>query len=365
MNPNRYKSFNGNVHEHFKEGIRTGKFVPLPNEEIERIVDEHYLNFEPLNPLNNGEETELRERLIRAVDGYSNNNTFKGLCRKDKKIISYISSHRCIRGYEGHKRGDLIEEPKVKIVSPENLEYELGQIERYGEPKDGKVDVRPWTDEEKLQAITDPETWTENYSSSSQRHLNEYMDEDYFKWITKFARKGLHWEGEKAVESHKNKLKVLEIGCGTGMALTDMKALDNNLETHGINLAPEFTRFPGHQFHYLTLERMPKEFNETFDYIHSHQCFRYAAYPDVGYANVLKALSIGGIAWLHLLPNDRNPLDKGGFEEGKKRGENIYKIYDNLVRDDFIRPLSRDNPSVEDIIKLKSIPEDYQIIEKE
>lgn len=363
----KYAPMDGDVFEHFREGLRTGEFVPMPDAQVERIIDENYLGFEPLVPLTSGEGAELRERLIRHVGGYINGmHTKQNLCRQDHQVVSYTSAGRYIRGYDGHQAGDKWEKSKVKIVFPEDLEYELGQIRRHGKPKDGVIDVRPWTQEEKLAKISDPKTWNWNYSGSSQRHLNDYMGDDCFRWMIAQSRKGLHWDDEgKTQRAPRQRARVLEIGCGGGIALTDMKEIDPTIETHGINLAPEFSMFPGHQYHFMTLERMPKDFEEQFDYIHSHQCFRYAGYPDAGYANVLKSLSVGGICWLHLLPNDKNPLDKGGCENGKKRDENIRQMYGRLYRDGFIRPISQKRPTLEEVIKLRSIPEDYDMRQKD
>ena len=150
-----YKPMDRDVFEHFRVGLRTGEFVPMPLVDVERIVDQHYLEFEPLVPLTNGESRELRERLVRLVGGYINGQSVKkDLCRQDHQVITYTSAGKYIRGDGVHRVGDSWERQKKKIVFPEELEYELGQIEQHGNLKPGTLQIRPWTYEEKLACIS-------------------------------------------------------------------------------------------------------------------------------------------------------------------------------------------------------------------
>lgn len=96
-----------------------------------------------------------------------------------------------------------------------------------------------------------------------------------------------------------SKLVILDIGCGMGKALQDMKGLDPNIETHGVTMKPEPAMFKADYFHYIAAERMPAEFERKFHLITSNMAFRYFLFQHIALLNVVKALASGGYAELH------------------------------------------------------------------
>jgi|SRR3989338_2226747 len=96
-----------------------------------------------------------------------------------------------------------------------------------------------------------------------------------------------------------SKLVILDIGCGMGKALQDMKELDPNIETHGITTEPEPAMFSADYFHYMVAERMPLEFEGKFHLIVSNMAFRYFLFQHKALLNVVKSLASGGYAMLH------------------------------------------------------------------
>jgi len=95
-----------------------------------------------------------------------------------------------------------------------------------------------------------------------------------------------------------DKLAILDIGCGMGKALQDMKEIDSNLETHGIMQEQEPAMFNADFFHYINAERFPADFRNKFHFINSQIAFRYFSFQNIALRNVLLSLAKGGFARL-------------------------------------------------------------------
>ncbi|OGI60815.1 hypothetical protein A2641_02465 [Candidatus Nomurabacteria bacterium RIFCSPHIGHO2_01_FULL_37_25] len=87
----------------------------------------------------------------------------------------------------------------------------------------------------------------------------------------------------------------MDIGGSFGLALKQMKDLDPNIETFNMNINERPSIFGDHVVRHPA-EMMPAKFEEIMDLVESQQAFRYFLYTDIALRNVIKALTVGGVA---------------------------------------------------------------------
>ena len=138
------------------------------------------------------------------------------------------------------------------------------------------------------------------------------------------------------------KLRVLDVGSNFGLALKDMKDLDPNIETFNMTIDEHPSLFGDHIVRHPA-EMVPLEFEETMDLIDSQMAFRYFLYPDIALRNVIKSLSVGGVARIAFIfggtvncfpdPNSRVNLDD---DERKNRQRVLWTQIKTFVDEGYL-----------------------------
>ncbi len=260
------------MYRHFIDGILTGQFSEMPQADIESMIEKNFFDFEPLEHLNKEEEDIIRELLKKELGFTLNGDRLRRLCGR--------------LSYDG------------KIIYCKETNINKDKYDKMAVAKDLSV-------EDKFALFFDADLWKdtrvryENVEAPLVYYGNRnllcggsgyFQDENEFKDILQKVRQG----------SGRNKLKVLDVGCGMGKALQDMKGIDGNLETHGITMEQEPGMYDADFFHYVLAERMPKDFEDQFDVILSNISFRYYQFQHIALRNVVRSLAKGGYARIAL-----------------------------------------------------------------
>jgi SAM-dependent methyltransferase len=289
------------MYPHFVDGIITGQFRKLPLIEIRKMIRERYFSFVPLTELSDQENGLLENLLVKNLDETLNRENLKLLCEP-----VYI-----------HEGGNPY---FVNLYVKDEVPDDHGQL-RLLSPK------------EKIDLFFNPNKWLKIrinspcVSSCVTRYGNRnlvagggyFQSEDEFRNLLKRIGK----------ESSTERLLILDIGCGMGLALQDMKDLDHNLETHGITREQEPAMFNADYFHYLTAERMPLEFRGKFHLIVSNISFRYFLFPHIALTNTVKSLANGGYAYINF-SYDRIPETPESREYFLKQVPSAKSNYDAM-----------------------------------
>lgn len=219
----------------------------------------------------------------------------------------------------------LTQEQKVELCK--NPEF-LYRVEHYfSDPKDNTQYLRPhkWVSGSRNLIIGK----LEGYYSSKQDFLAQLEE------VRKLTGK--------------SKLKILDVGSNFGFALKDMKKIDNNIETFNMTIDENPSIYGDHIVHHPA-ELMPKEFYESMDLIESQVAFRYFPYSDIGLQNVIKALSVGGVARIHYTPghishislNENQDVDISR-EEIKQRDIKLRELLKTLEKENYLKLEGLDN----------------------
>ena len=273
----------GFMYRHFFDGLLSGQFEPISESEINRIIDQHHFGSEPMIPLSDDQEALLRSHLFAELEDELNREEMGLFC------------------------GDVYEDLDERPFGHHNV-FLLDQEAQSG----ARHNKRKLTLLDKLN-ILEPErwmsqpyrirNWTANFGLQGNRHLGE---SDYRSLDKDFS--GLFVQIRKS--TGKNKLTILDVGCGIGFALKGIKEVDSNVETHGLTIEQEPVMCEeADQYHYGLAERMPADFKEKFDIINSNYALRYCLFSDLALKNILLALSVGGYASLGF-SFDRIPEDE-------------------------------------------------------
>ena len=258
------------MYPHFIDGI-ISRFKKMPLAEIRKMVQERYFGFAPLTELSSEENTLLENSLVKNLEYTLNRRSLELLC--GPVFIRKEGDSLCINLYTKNAVPYNNHDP-FRILLPKE------KIDMFFNP-DQCIKIR-------LNEL--------NSSSDIARYGNRTLiDKDGFGYL-KVGDEFKDLLRTSRRESGIEHLAVLDIGCGMGMALQDMKNLDYNLETHGITIEQEPAMFKADYLHYLAAERMPLEFKGKFHLIVSNMSFRYFLFPHIALLNTVKSLAKGGYA---------------------------------------------------------------------
>lgn len=271
------------MYRHFIDGLVSGKFEPITESDVEKIIEENHFALPPLFPLNDQQDLLLRNMTKNHLLRFLNRNS-----RWDGTLAILCGD------IYATDRGDKTVSAGVKLVMPVSDQQSLED----GDTRLFERSLKKLTLDDKIKFF-DPDTYNHlilsrgiNGSSGPITGYGNRSIEEY--GFSKVEAKELLNNVRKTVG--KEKISVLDIGCGMGEALRDLKAIDSNIETHGLTVEQEPAMYPIDKFHYNLAERMPNDFFEKFDLIISRTSFRYHLFPDISLRNTLLALSVGGHA---------------------------------------------------------------------
>jgi|GEM_PF-3440958 len=270
----------GFMYHHFFDGLLSGELKPISDAEINKIIDQHHFGFEPMIPLTGDQEALLRSHLLENLRGSLNYEPIELFCgdvyeSSDKEFFGHtiLLDQKAQLRAKNKRRLTLLD--KLNILEPErwkNQHYQISNLEA-------------------------------DFGLQGNRHLGEL---DYYSLDKDFS--GLFAEIRKS--TGKDKLTVLDVGCGIGFALKDIKGADPNVEVHGLTMEQEPVMCEEvDQYHYCLAERMPADFKEKFDVIISNYALRYCLFSNLALKNIFLALSIGGYASIDFA-FDRIPRDE-------------------------------------------------------
>ena len=263
------------MYPHFIDGLATGEYADLPRAEVEKIVDEHFFSFEPLVQLSTEEENLLREQTVETLSRRLNDDTYRKLSGDVFYANDDVFGGVFYVGEAADDRPGTRRPPEARLLTPE----------------------------EKVKLLLDAGHWMnfrlqDGHSEGSLKHwgnrdlVGKY--DEYFSTTAEFENLLAGIRSKTGAD----KLAILDIGCGMGKALQDMKEIDPNLETHGITQEQEPAMFDADFFHYINAERFPADFRNKFHFIDSQIAFRYFSFQNIALRNVLLSLAKGGFARL-------------------------------------------------------------------
>ena len=152
----------------------------------------------------------------------------------------------------------------------------------------------------------------------------------------------------KGLLKEKKKVRVLEVGCGYGRALLELKkSFKDRIEIHGINKEKRWNlklikRYALHQKVFTKKDinqNLPKIYiadagqklkfpNNYFDYIYSQACIQYIADKALFMEEINRILKKDGLARLDMQPRNMEfPVEV----------QHLFEIWDNSKRVDFIK----------------------------
>lgn len=291
------------MYSHFVDGLMSGRFRKLPLTEVKEIVMRNHFGFTSLTQLTTQEESLLMEIAIKDLNSALNKEDLESLCGQ----VFYDGKTFYVNGSE--KNCPYIKD-ELQLLSPD----------------------------QKIKLLLDPKIWHKQrlwmpgLSTDLTRYGNRNLlhSDGYFSSEKEFGELLEKTRQRVGVK----KLVVLDIGCGMGKALQDMKELDPDIETHGITMEPEPAMFNSDYFHYVVAERMPLEFEGKFHLIVSNMAFRYFLFKHIALLNVVKALTNGGYADLHFSFDsiDSSPESRAYFLEQVPDANSNYETMKVLVR---------------------------------
>lgn len=292
------------MYSHFTEGLISGTFRKLSSTEIKEIVTRNHFGFTPLTLLTETEEQLLFSLALDDLSKQLNCKNLEDLCGK----VFYDGKTFYVGGGE---KNDPYTKSQPLLLSPD----------------------------QKIKLFLDPKIWHHNrigFSKGSSSDLTRYGNRNLLGEYDAYFRTEREFREllEKLRQRTKvSKLVILDIGCGMGKALQDMKELDSHIETHGITMEPEPAMFNADYFHYMTAERMPLEFEGKFHLIVSNMAFRYFLFQHKALLNVVRALANGGYTKLHFSFDrvDDSPESRAYFLEQVPRTKSNYNAMKVLV----------------------------------
>ncbi|MFA5871034.1 MAG: hypothetical protein WC842_04095 [Candidatus Paceibacterota bacterium] len=232
--------------------------------EINKIIDQRYFGFSSLVSLTDKEESFLRKTMVDQLKFMFVKSDFSKLLRTS----CYINKEQ----KDVYKRG----------AQGLNL-------------SDDKKIFHVMSAEEKLIFLNNPTNlsavWHEDYCSSPFGVMG-YRNFNCYKICKNFA-KVVH--EIKSADNKKERLRIMDLGGGVGLALNDIKKMHPELITYNATRDEEYSHYPT-DFHVVAFaERMPLALKGMIDIIFSNMATRYFAYTDLVIKGCVEMLAKGGV----------------------------------------------------------------------
>ena len=192
-----------------------------------------------------------------------------------------------------------------------SLELIPSRIRKYGE---GLISNEPIADgktlsfHDKIRILTDTNLFSnvririvENDGSRSSSDLGNWgnrflFGEGGYAGMSRSILRALCSKVQR-VQQHdpETPFRVLDIGCGRGLALQDVHKILSNAVLTGITASPEPAMAQGVSYYFRAPELMPAAFFESMDVVVSNRAFEYFAFPEIALRNGLLSLRVGGV----------------------------------------------------------------------
>ena len=312
----------------FWQGVVSGSYEPLNDEEIEHIVDQQFERYPEMTSLSEAEKEAIREHFAEHIRRVSNYEKRKCLAENPLALTEH----------NGH--------PTIVDLLTQRFDVDLESLQ-------------PLSKAEKVKLLSDYTLYEEGVvviykhilsqlESQGSGGIDSYWlnNEDISTIMTRIRnrRNGQH-------------LRVLDVGGMTGRALHNIKQMDNSAETYNLTIDEDPAMYPVDHLLLCPAEHMPKDLEGKIDLVISSISFRYHTLPDISLRNAIKALSEGGEAFIEFETErsswrSRNPED---FRHRIKRVFDwIKSLEDNQeIEANFVRS-SRNigSPDTDEIAKI-------------
>jgi hypothetical protein len=276
--------------------ILAGRRDQYSSEEIERVVKQRYFAFESLVPLTRNEEGLLCKEMT---------DVLRSSVNEGGKLRLFLESDCYVSPKQDDQRQDVYTKDMLRGA------------------KNG-YSLHLMTKEEKLVFLEDPMSleayWHEGRSISpfakmGYRHFDDYS---ISRRLPKMIRQTRAAMGRKD-------LRVLDLGGGVGLALSDIKKKYPELITYNATRDEEFSHYPS-DFHVVAfMERMPLELQGSIDVIFSNMATRYLAYTDLVVQGCVSMLAKGGIMDVFFASERSDNPDENDIERRMKKAHDFLK----------------------------------------
>lgn len=353
-----------NFNQHFWEGILSGRYEPPPPAKRDEWVEQYLLQRTPLTPLSSNEKDVITKMFRSNVDRMVNRDTLKAICEHpmlylDASLKPLLKQHRHRLGYPSL--------PSLVDVGHPDMQKKFAVFSR-----------QPLTPQEKLNLLADADRWQETEfrehgsatSLPAQGHRNLWSYGTLQSYLFQSASQSVQEQRKALLEQRqallsqpglayqnidsqlddlcqaefphllkrikertgKQSITMLDVGGGSGRALSDAKKIDPSITTHNLTIDEEPAMYPVDRTHFCPAEWMPKEFEENMDLIVSNMSIRYHTYPYITLENTVRALSVGGEAFF-TVSCERSSTDE---EKLKKNLFKAYAMVEKLVQDGYL-----------------------------
>ncbi|MFA5870894.1 MAG: hypothetical protein WC842_03350 [Candidatus Paceibacterota bacterium] len=232
--------------------------------EIDRIIDQRYFGFDSIVSLTDKEESFLRKTIMDELKFKFAKSNFSELL----KSVCYIDEEQK-DVYQGRLRDFHLSDEK-KIFHAMNVE-------------------------EKLIFLNNPmnlSAFLHEGHCSSQFGAMGYRSFDCYRISKNFAKLVHEF---KSADNKKERLRIMDLGGGVGLALNDIKKKYPELVTYNATRDEEYSHYPT-DFHVVAFaERMPLALKGMIDIIFSNMATRYFAYTDLVIKGCVEMLARGGV----------------------------------------------------------------------
>jgi SAM-dependent methyltransferase len=302
----------------FWKSVSAGMAMAPASEDIETLAGTEYLQYEPLTPLSGVEEAVIRKTVVTTL---KENN--------ERLITKFAIASLVLTTCQGRDTPYLVDIDSRKwpdnavpvasntVLSPANRLrlfhdpnfWEKAQYHRDGGTMSATMQgYRPLHEYSTLSAYCDdllPSSVRLQIEKLEKREegLGGSMAYDLHKQIEALRRQNFpnafaHIIDRIRKDCGKGNVRILDVGGGMGEAMCDAKKISPSVETYDLTLDEEPAMFTPDHLVLCPAERMPREWEEQMDLVLSNMAFQYFNYPDLALLNVVKALSVGGEAYL-------------------------------------------------------------------
>jgi len=275
----------------FWKGVRRGVYEPMTEEEAREIAEAQLEKYTPMTALTADEKDRI---LYDFMDNIRDRTTRQEIQTLECKLINTLYADKA----EGKRIFEELKNPESKLIK---------SLESQG--------IRYFFNSEK------------NKLGDSDRYDSYGYTEESFDKLMTIIR----------ANTGKQVIRMLDIGGASGKALHEAQEHDSDLETFDITVDEEPAMYPVDHIVVCPVENMPKELEESMDFVVSRTTWRYFTYPDIAIRNAVKALSIEGKADIYIIFT-RSSLKK--TEEGKaelnQRIKSVFCDLKKLEQDGYI-----------------------------